>query len=248
MIADKNKERPIKRKRRIYMGVAILVNVGMCALMHLFSIPLYLDCIGTMAVTATCGIVPGLIVAVLTHLFCGIIQKNAVYYMLISTLIVVTTFIYIREKFYEKSKVYLVLYLLVITAISGGIGTVFQLVLLGDFQFETVRQTAAVLNETTGMPLILGGLITNLGLNLVDKGLSTMAMGIILYLIPKEKRKAMWNANWQMTPLSKEEIRAQERLRDKGELSVRIKITALMIFLFFIHYHRYFVAQCQTVF
>ena len=229
MIAKTDNDLQLKRLRGWIALLALAANLALSFLMRLFELPLYLDCAGTMIVTATCGIVPGLIVAVLTHLLLGLFQKYAVYYVMISTLIALITYFYIYEKFYEKKRVYLIYYILLLTVISGGLGGAFQIALLGEFQFESVRQTAQVINDTTGIPVFWAGLITNLGLNLVDKGLSVIALGVALHLIPSDLREKLWNIDWKQLPLSREEMWNQRIILSKGGHSIRTKITLLLI-------------------
>ena len=229
MIGNLKKETELRRLRTWIALLALAANVFLSFLMRLFDLPLYLDCAGTMITTATCGIVPGLVVAVLTNIILGSFQRYAVYYVMISTLIALVTYFYIYEKFYEKKRIYLIYYTLIITVISGGLGGLFQIALLGEFQFESVRQTAMVINENIGIPVFWAGIITNLGLNLVDKGLSVIALGFVLYFIPADIRERLWNIDWKQLPLSREEMWAQRKTLSKGGHSIRTKITLLLI-------------------
>ena len=217
------------QKRNIIIASGVLLNVVLAFLMNIFDVPLYLDCIGTMVVTAICGLVPGLVTAVATHLLCNLFQKYAVYYLLISSLIAITTYYYVKKRHYEKNKIYLILYVAVITFISGGLGALIQWGFLGNFQFQTVRETAAVLSEPTGISLFLTGVIVNIGLNFVDKGISTIALGAILYFVPKDERISLWSLGWRRTPMSLSNRESSTMVSKKGKQSIRVRTIVLLI-------------------
>ena len=230
---DKNKlknQKYCKNVNNVVILVCLLLNVLLTTVLDRLEIPLYLDCIGTIAATSICGLLPGVIVAVSTNLLCAFINhSSALYYMIINVLIACITDVYVKEKICKKGRVALLAYIASISVMTGILGIIFQVILLGDFQFKDIKDAAEIINISTGIPIILGGIIANTGLNLVDKGFSVLAVRGFMRFVPMETQKALNNTTWKQKPLTKEELNSFNHGDDIGMKSIERKTTLLVI-------------------
>ena len=230
---DKDKiknQKYCKNVNNVVILVCLLLNVLLTTVLDRLEIPLYLDCIGTIAATSICGLLPGVIVAVSTNLLCAFINhSSALYYMIINVLIACITDVYVKEKICKKGRVALLAYIASISVMTGILGIIFQVILLGDFQFKDIKDAAEIINISTGIPIILGGIIANTGLNLVDKGFSVLAVRGFMRFVPMETQKALNNTTWKQKPLTKEELNSFNHGDDIGMKSIERKTTLLVI-------------------
>ncbi len=204
-----------------------MVNVALSYAAFRFGLPLYLDTIGTIAVTAVGGLLPGLITAVITNLCCALFNYLSIYYVLISILIAVFTSWFIRTEKFKKNSL-LPVYLVVLALLGGGLGLVVQYMLLGHPQFEDIEQAAETLSETTGLGVFSCAFIMNVGLNLVDKAMSAGSAFLILRLLPVNLKQTIRYAGWRQKPLAGEELeKFRERKRGHG-ISLKQKFTILL--------------------
>ena len=216
------------RNRIISVVGGIGLNVFLAFLATHFELPLYMDCIGTIGVAYIGGILPGMIVGVATNFLCGFFNDYAIYYVFISILIAGASAYVSRAHKFEK-RINIPIFVLVLALFGGGLGMVFQWVLLGQPQFNDVLETATVMNEVTGMPLLVTSMIANIGLNYVDKGISTVIVLAVIYFIPEEKRKSIWVSSWKQRPLTEEEINEINRSGKVKEHRLSKKITLVLM-------------------
>ncbi len=228
--------RIIGRRRSIYtkyrnMAIAggVAVNVLLAALMYWLQLPLYLDAIGTIAVSVLCGFFPGILVAVLTNFFCSFFNEYSLYYMLIGVLVALVSGIYAYDKNRKNSVLRVVVFIFVLALISGVLGTLFQWMLLGENQFSDVSDAALVFSRNTGIPYFGASMIINVGLNLVDKGICSFVVGALTYFIPKEKAIGIWNCGWKQRSLTQEEISENKKLAKQGNNSIMLKMVGMLI-------------------
>ncbi len=214
--------------QRMAVVGGIIVNVLCAFITYHFNVPIYLDCIGTMGVAAVCGAFPGVLVAVLTNIFCGWFNSNSFYYVFISVIIALVTADFIRCKNHKKSKWYIIFYWLLISLFGGVLGTGFQWILFGDNQFFYVTETAEALAVSTGWNYFIASMLANFGLNLVDKGICTLVVLMVTYFLPEEELYVLWYSGWKQRPMSDEDIRNNNSVLQKGEYSIRGKIAMLI--------------------
>ncbi len=192
--------------RIVAVLICITVNVVLSYAVHRMGLPMYLDTIGTMGMSAVGGILPGVMVAVITNLLSGVFNENALYYSIINVLIVLfTTWYFERVRF--KKKINYVWYILPVTCVSGVFGIVFQWLLLGGPQFPDVAQMAEILSSGKEGPVYFcAALLINLLLNLIDKGVSFAITLLALHLIPAHVKKSIRDSMWYQNPLDEEGV------------------------------------------
>ncbi len=174
--------------------------------MHLLNLPFYLDSAGTIGVAFLGGAFPAIITAVLTNGICSLFNPYSLYYSLISILIAMCTARFqARRRFGTVSGV--IRFILLISALGGIIGMVFQWILLGGPQFRDVAELSAlIVGKHGGILYFLCALVVNFGLNLVDKGLSALFAYLAVRHLPKGLIQRIRDDSWAQKPLRDEEI------------------------------------------
>lgn len=198
------------RYRTIIVLTAIAFNVIVSYVIHRFGLPLYLDTIGTVAVSAVAGMLPGVITAVISNVICSAFNTNAMYYSIISVLIAMVTARFTDNGFFKK-KTGIVIYVTALTALGGFLGTVFQWLLVGGPQFHDVAEASRIMSgQNGGILYFIAGLFINLILNLIDKGVSAGLAFLALRFIPSDIKRAIRDSKWHQKPLSDEKISKNE--------------------------------------
>ena len=77
--------------RRFSVIAGIIIDVSLSYLAQKLDLPLYLDTVGTITVTLLCGVLPGVLTAMVSNLACCLFSENALYYSIINVLIAVCT-------------------------------------------------------------------------------------------------------------------------------------------------------------
>ncbi len=218
-------------RRRLYRALiivtAVFVNVLLGWLINKAGLPLYLDSMGTVFVTAFCGFIPGVIVAVATNIFSVFYNPDSMYYTLVGVLIVLAVEWCARSgRSRKKSNAVFLIFLL--SLIGGVVGIIFQWLLLGGPQFTDVANGAGIItggNTALYFPVCL---LLNVCLNFVDKAITTVPALFLIKLFPSEFRDYISGGNWVQRPLTEEEkevIRKGERGRRH---SIRFRLTMML--------------------
>ena len=214
--------------------VCVIINVVLTYAVNKVGLPLYLDTIGTIFVTALAGVVPGLFTAVATNVVCSLFNENALYYSIINVLIALLTAWFTRQgKFRRKRDI--LFYLAAVSVVSGVLGMVIQLLLLGEPQFTDVAETAKILSgSAAGAGYFAAAAAVNVGLNLIDKAISSGAAFTVLRFVKDEDRKLIRNSVWRQRPLSDEKAQKAVNLRGKRSLLWKMSIMITVIAVSFV--------------
>lgn len=212
----------------IVIGLCVLLNIIPAFLAWFFGLPLYLDTAGTIVCAYVAGVLPGIMVAVATNLLCSIFNGSAMYYVFINVLIALCT-AWIA-KFAKKKKKALTVFMGLLPILFGGIiGTLFQWALLGRLEFTDAAQMALYLTEAAGVGTVTASIVVNLGINLLDKGLTLLAAFFIIKLIPVEKKKMLAANGWKQKPLSDEELKQLESANRDGSYSLKKRMSIMLV-------------------
>ena len=216
---------------RIMIEIAgVIINVALAYIAHYFGLPIYMDTVGTIFVSSVVGMVPGIVTAVATNFFCSFFNKYSLYYVLINVLIAVCTSTYVKKEKY-KNRISSLWFIVSLALIGGGIGTVFQWLLVGGPQFEDVAQSARLVAKDSGTGYFFIAMLINIALNILDKTIAVLVAVLIIRFIPKDKIKAIWLSSWKQNPLKAEEIKSINSQTDKtGIRSLRVRMTLLLSF------------------
>lgn len=222
-----------KVDRNLFLNImaiigGVLINVLLAYLAYTSGVPIYFDTIGTIGVAATCGLLPGFLVAVLTNLLCSIFNKFAIYYAILSVLMAGVTAMFANRKYF-KSKLRSLEYIILLALISGGLGSVIQILLLGHPQFIEVTQASEFLSNRIGLNFYIDFVIINICLNLIDKTISTLVVIGVYKFIPKKSLDKIWEAGWQQRPLSPADMKRIKLSSKKNGGKLQGRVTGMLV-------------------
>lgn len=223
----------IDRNQRIRMLIiagGIATNVCLSYLVTCLNFPIYLDTVGTVFAAAMTGVFGGIWTAVASNILISIFQPESFYYMLISILMAICTAWFVREKTYLK-KWGLPALIITLGVISGGLGIMFQWLLVGYPEVEEVVQTAELLAHNSKTAFFFYVTLLNVALNTLDKGITVLLAILMFHWIPTERRTKTWNAGWRQKPLSQEEIKQLVQSGGEGISSLRNRIGGMVIMI-----------------
>ncbi|MBR4169541.1 MAG: HD domain-containing protein [Lachnospiraceae bacterium] len=212
----------------ICFASGILLNVALAFLVHFLDLPMYLDTIGTIAVAALSGPFPGIATAVVTNVVCTLFNNGSVYFAILNVLISLISFYFFRTRLLKKPG-FVILWILILTLISGGLGGIIQWALLGSPQFASIADASEVFAETTGMSRLTAFLIINILVNLIDKTISCLAALLIIKNLPEKIRNAIEEGGWKQRPLSHDDLNEMRKLGQKKS-SLQQRMSRMMIF------------------
>ncbi|MCR5673966.1 MAG: HD domain-containing protein [Lachnospiraceae bacterium] len=194
--------------RRLVFGlVAVAVNFLFAFASTRFKMPFYLDTIGTIATAAVAGAFPGIMVAVATNIICSVFNLYSIYYTMIGSLVAICTVWFVSDR-RLRPRYRIPLYVLLLAICGGGIALIFQWVLQGQPQFTDVSDAAqALTGQRSGTLFFFGALLVNIGLNIVDKGLTSGIAFLVIRILPKEYKESLSNSRWKQKPLTDSEIK-----------------------------------------
>ena len=216
--------------RIVCIIAAIAVNVTLNRITYISGIPLYLDTAGTIAASCIFGLLPGVTTAFISNLVCATFNPAAVYYSFLGILISILA-VYFSQRGLFKRPLLMVAFVLLAALAGGGIGAIFQLIILGTPQFEVIRDTAEMLAPSGGSRFICAFIIMNIGLNLIDKALAAMSVMVLMWFIPKDTISKLQDVGRYQKRLSKEEINELESGGKDTRHSLLAVITTTLIFV-----------------
>ena len=185
------------------MGIAI--NVLLAFVLRKIGNPLYLDCVGTITVSAIGGQLPGIFTAVATSMVCALFNHNAPYFSFVNAIIAIVTVWFFRKYSY-KNKGKLALFTLATGVLTGVIYAVINWNLLDGAKVARDSDTTVIFSSSMGMSLFGTYLIYLILVNILDKAIAVGITWLILRAIPNEKLIDFERSNWKQTPLSADEI------------------------------------------
>ncbi len=214
--------------------IGIAVNVGLALIMYISKVPLYLDTIGTIVVSMVAGFFPGVLTAVFSSVLCALFNPFSVYYSVIAVLIAFFSVLF-RKKYKDSKKrvLYGLLLALIFAVISGGLGALIQILLLGQPQFDSMKATADLIFSSGGPDPLLSFFFLNIALNFVDKAISLGAAYLLIHFIPKEKRELLNIFGWKQKPRSDEELRefSKNAGRKNGFSTLQTRMSLILMII-----------------
>ena len=176
-------------KAFVLVIVGILINIAGSLVAKEFSFPLYLDCIGTIAVALTGGFMPAVLVGFFTNLISSLSYYPNIYYSVINVLIAITAATFSQRGMLRKLTWKMVFPVICFVLVGGGLGSAITWGLFGDAMGEEVASVlAARLNENYLHNAFWSQMCAGLVMDLPDKLLSTALAFIIYKIYPKYLR------------------------------------------------------------
>lgn len=229
MISDRYINNKYRSYRFILAIAATMLNVLLSYFASEFGLPLYLDCIGVVLVAMVAGSLPGIFVAVMTNALCVFYYRDSIYYSLISVLIAIISADFIEKNRYKKHINYMKL-IVELAVLSGIMGIIFQLILLGDVQFDQVADVASYVATRDSAAFYIVSTLLLIAINVVDKGMSVMIAVLIYNLIPSGVSKRIWNCSFDMNASIKREGSSNRKsIGKRGTIRNREAVMVLII-------------------
>ncbi len=220
-----------KEKSVRYTVILVILGIGLNTalsfLMFHYDLPLYLDTAGTVVVSCLAGVFPGIITALGTNFFCLLFNESAAYYSILNVLIAIATSWFYRRDRLKKGPG-IIMFILTAVFIGGGMGAVIQWVLLGKPQFQALEDTARALSPEGSNAIFVVFFLLNLGLNIVDKGVTVIFALIVMGLLPERVKDLIERNISRQKPLSDSEVKELRKRTRRGERSLLTRMTVMI--------------------
>lgn len=186
----------------------VFINIFVNRLVRYAGLPLYVDNIGTMLGAVLGGYLPGIFVGYFTNLLNSTADVTNLYYAGVSVLIAITASFFAKRGFYDKF--WKALLTIPFLAFFGGVvGSVLTWFIYG---------------SGTGF---VKQLLTDFGLDLIDKAITVVAAFLIMKALPKNVSGLLKLTDWRQKPMTKEEFGAARRVDVRG-LTLQKKLTLII--------------------
>lgn len=175
-------------KTIILVAACLAINIACSKLVSALSLPLYLDCIGTIIASVAGGYMPGIVVGFLTNFIGGLQDYTTTYYSVISVLIAVVAAFLSSKGYFDKKKPWkLIVPVLAFVIAGGGIGSLLTWGIYGNSIGEEVSQSLAYnLYDNYIHNAFFAQLSADLMVDLPDKLISTVVAVLVLWLVPQK--------------------------------------------------------------
>lgn len=209
----------------------MVLNVALSLIArYLIKMPLYLDTVGTIAVAGLVGVYPGVLTALLSNMIGSLFDTYSIYFAIINCMIaMLTSYLLRNDKIKNLSKV--VLLILGSSFIGGIFGALEQWALFGKPQITEVDQTVQTVSAVFGTGILPTFLLINLGLNLIDKGITSAIAFVLLRFAPVKVREDLFYSEWRQKPLTKEQLKEIGAYSRNKLKNLRGRITFLLSFI-----------------
>ncbi len=204
-----NKDRGLMRPRVFILIICgIALNFILSAIIRPTNLPFYIDTVGTIVVTALGGIIPGVITALCTNAINFVMDGESIFYASLSILISVTTGAFFESKLIKTVKGKL-LFILIISLIGGGIGSVITWFLYREpSDAPMIVSIMNWLHDTFGMNVFGSHVVATLFTDFIDKTISVAISLLIITTIPETFKRTLMVSGWQHKRLNRKEQKA----------------------------------------
>ncbi len=215
-------------QRIVLSLVGITVNVLMAFLMSRFELHLFLDTIGTIAVSALGGLFPGILTAVVTNAFCTLFNVTYIYYGFVNAIMAIFAAWFVRKHGFKKLWK-IILFVFALAAFSGGTSAIINWNLLSGAQSARNSDTTSLIASTTGLSLFWSYFFYIILLNLTDKAIAVGISWAILALMPEKVLRDIEVGSWKQRPLTREEIGTLNTWGKDLKHTMRLRTTLIII-------------------
>lgn len=210
-----------------------LLNLILGKIAEFFGLPLYLDTVGSIAVSAMGGYLPGVIVGFSTNVLKSFDDSSAMYYGILNVLIAICAAMFAKHGYFKKPLK--ILMMIVVFSVIGGLGGSLIPWFLDEITFDSESLSTRLYNTgyfSTAAAHFTSSFLTDF----VDKTVSVVLSLIIIKLIPEKKHRLFGFSGWMQTPLSIEESSAAKKtsfrvisLKTKILLALSISLIAVSV-------------------
>ncbi|SDB50907.1 Response regulator c-di-GMP phosphodiesterase, RpfG family, contains REC and HD-GYP domains [Pseudobutyrivibrio sp. YE44] len=210
--------------RQLIIIVGITINVLLSYFVYLLDLPIFLDTIGTIAVSILAGPFPGVAVAMLTNVLCTAFNEVAIYFGFINTLTAIFAYWYVKNRVTRSFKT--VSFLILGSAlISGILGALTQLQVFSGPESPFIMSTSKGISSATGIPFVLSFILVNTILHILDKGITVGLALNINYFVPEKYKQIINDGKWRQKSLTEDQIKKLRNWSKGVRFSMRVRLT-----------------------
>ncbi len=216
--------KPLTVLALIVFGVA--VNYFGSKIVNLFSLPFFLDTIGTILAAVLGGYLPGIAVGMLTNLLNSAIDSSAAYYGTVNVLIAVAAVILSNRGFFKKLH-RLIPVVFVFALIGGCFSSIITWLTSGMSIGEGISTSLALRLHDAGIASFPAQLIADTLFDMVDKAIACVIVFVVLKLLPAHFPDYFRLVGWQQSDVPPEMLK-EVHSRHSRLVSLRAKVLALL--------------------
>lgn len=214
--------------RAIAVSIGIVINVAVSFVFSKLNLPIYMDTMGTIVISALGGAFPGIVTAIMTNLIGSLFNNAAIYFGAVNAAVAIFTSWFVRYRPFKNIR-NIFLFIGGAAVICGTLSAIVQWLLIGAPQNRLIAETVEGIASSLKIPALLAFLGVNFLINIIDKSFSVLIALLVLWIIPKDVRMRIWNSGWRQRPLSEEELsRLKHWGKDtKGSMKTRLTLVLL---------------------
>ena len=198
----------------IFCFVGVLLNICINLFISKIGVPIYLDTIGTIFVAFLGGVLPAIIVCLLSSMIFNIVVPGYLYFSLINVIIAFLVNWFYRYS--KHSKFLRTLYFILTTSIvCSSMGAVILAYVSSAPIGIAVKDISQLLNLEDAKSYTFALMVILFFLNIVDKGISLLVALLLYKIIPEGTRKDVSNDGWKQKPLSLAEIKEARNMNSR---------------------------------
>ena len=234
---QKTKQIDFKSRKYFYFQLAfytlcVVINFVLSRTAGALGLPLYLDNIGTLLASILGGYLPGIFVGYLNNIINMQGNPGNAYYVVLSTMIAASGAWLGQKGWFDKFWKALCT-IPIFAFIGGALGSILTYLLYGFGMGEGISAPfARTLLESGKLSVFWAQFISDVTLDLIDKGITVVAVYVILKLIPDYLKPGLWLTGWRQAPMSKEAL-ADAKKNNTRSFSLRGKIITIISVIMF---------------
>lgn len=210
------------------VAIGILSSVVLSYVAYRLQLPVYPDAVGTIGMSVIGGLFPGIMTAVLTDTACVVFNENALYFGIVNALTAIFTAWFVREKgFHQKKNI--TIFILGAGVIGGGLSGIIQWTLFREPQSAAIVEILDKTNLQSSVVRFLLFLFINISIHIIEKGISTGIVLLVVYFVPKDILTRIRNSGWRQRPLSPDEVKEMDADDTGVGLSIRRRMTIMLV-------------------
>ena len=219
----------VRTRQVLLVTTGTIINVLLSYIAFRFGIPLFLDAVGTIIVSAISGmLLLGILTAVISNALCSIFNEASLYLAFFNALIAIFTVWFTQKKTFNKFWKNIIFVLL--TSIYSALTvSLIQFAIFRNNQTSIISQAASSFASASNFPYLISFIILNLVLQVVDKSFSCLIVITLRRIIPEEKFNIYSLGAWLQRPLTEQELKELKTMRGKVKHSLRSRTTNTLV-------------------
>ncbi|MCR5388968.1 MAG: HD domain-containing protein [Lachnospiraceae bacterium] len=213
--------------RSIAIIIGIVVNAGLSYICHKFELPIFLDTVGTMVISVTGGMFPGIITAVASNVICNLFDNTSLYFGVLNAIVAIFTALYVKSKSFKKTKD-VIFFILTMGIVIGVLSGFIHFAVLSSPDPAIADLMLLVENKSKFFRGVFY-FAANIAISVLDKAISLALALLVLHFLPSWLENKIRYSRWRQRPLSPEEIKTMDSVSKHVGFSVKKKITFILL-------------------